>query len=324
MGNSRLSGLDALRGIAALCVVLFHARPAWMGNAFLAVDFFFMLSGYVMARTYEARLADGLSPVRFIALRYMRLWPTMLIGGLLAVPMFVIEHGDLPAVMAANLLLLPVPILARAFLLNAPAWSIFFELCANALHGWVLFRLPDRRLAMVVLAAACVLALYAQLFDHSLEVGMRAQGWMAGLPRVMMSYGLGVLLWRRWRDNPPFAPHPLLIAIAMPVYFIGTGLLGSYRWPLDLLFVLAVFPLLVAGGVHWRRVPRVLVWLGAVSFPLYAVHSPLLMWSERLHVPLFAGIAGCLAMAALVEAIERKLRLHLPRRAVRPATMATT
>ncbi|RWH17217.1 acyltransferase family protein, partial [Mesorhizobium sp.] len=79
MGGARLYGLDALRGVAALAVALHHFAHAYHLpplpiNPFLAVDLFFILSGFVMARTYEGRLRNGLTTVRFIGLRYRRLF----------------------------------------------------------------------------------------------------------------------------------------------------------------------------------------------------------------------------------------------------------
>src|SRR3954471_17744990 len=112
MREKRLAGLDGLRGIAAFSILIYHVIPVaageWRGNAYLAVDFFFMLSGYVMARTYEARLADGLPPAAFIAARFRRLWPTMFVAGMLGLPGFFIVYGvdQLPCALA-GLLLVP-------------------------------------------------------------------------------------------------------------------------------------------------------------------------------------------------------------------------
>lgn len=94
----RLAGLDALRGIAALVVVIGHvflARDgAEHGRPWIAVDVFFALSGYVTARTYEARLGRDLSAGGFLAARLRRLWPVMAVGALLG--FVLLGHGRWP------------------------------------------------------------------------------------------------------------------------------------------------------------------------------------------------------------------------------------
>ena len=130
-----------LRGIAALCVLGLHVEwiynlsPRLFAKSYLAVDLFFMLSGYVMARTYEPRMAQGLAPLRFLLTRYRRLWPVMAIGCLIGLPKLFVDTPN-PAVFTAaatlNLLLLPLPWKELAFPMNIPAWSIFLELAAIA------------------------------------------------------------------------------------------------------------------------------------------------------------------------------------------------
>ena len=90
----RLHGIDALRGIAALCVVGLHAHgvfggyPNWFAKGYLGVDFFLMLSGFMMARVNEPRLAAGLSPLVLMRARYRRMWGTVALGSLIGIPFF--------------------------------------------------------------------------------------------------------------------------------------------------------------------------------------------------------------------------------------------
>ena len=90
---ARLSGLDVLRGIAALWVLHYHTIKVVLdghnfgSRGYLAVDFFFMLSGYVMARSYEDKFRQGYGLKSFFTARYRRVWPTMAIGGLISAPM---------------------------------------------------------------------------------------------------------------------------------------------------------------------------------------------------------------------------------------------
>ena len=92
---SRLSGLDALRGVAAIMVVLLHVNhlagdAGWFTAGYLAVDLFFMLSGYVLARTFDRRLESDLSAMDFLVIRLRRLWPVMAVGALLGLVSFAV------------------------------------------------------------------------------------------------------------------------------------------------------------------------------------------------------------------------------------------
>ena len=192
MASNRLDGLDALRGIAAICVLLYHATGMPPGTAYLAVDLFFMLSGYVMARAYEKPLGEGLGAGRFFQLRLKRLWPTMFAAGLLATPVFLWTFGlDAWPVVFTNLLLIPTPWTSRVFPLNGPAWSIFFELVANAAHGLVLHRISTRGLAILALIALLFLGSYAE------EAGTTGLGavpatMIGGFPLAALK-GIGLL-----------------------------------------------------------------------------------------------------------------------------------
>src|SRR5690348_12833235 len=93
----RLNGLDALRGVAALVVAFHHLSVISVSRGlgelpFLAVDLFFVISGFVMARTYEERLQTTLSTPRFILLRYKRLWLPLAIGTMLGMIALKVAH----------------------------------------------------------------------------------------------------------------------------------------------------------------------------------------------------------------------------------------
>jgi peptidoglycan/LPS O-acetylase OafA/YrhL len=254
MGARRLYGLDALRGIAAFVVALHHLSiQAGQGGIpilpFLAVDFFFVISGFVMARTYEARLQSGaLSTVAFVGVRYRRLFLPLAIGttfGLLWT-----LSANRPSVQMAEaymlaLAFLPAFWLPRAFVFNTPAWSLFLEIVSNALHGAIFAKLSDR-------ATAALLCINALAFAAMLSIGLGYWGeglWqiLSCLPRELAFYLGGILLFRTWGDAP------------------FTGIKG--RWAL---------------------------WIGAVSYPLYATHVPV------MHL---AGMAGMSPLSAFTSAL---------------------
>lgn len=297
MKTARLDGLDALRGIAALCVLAYHAAGEGGSNAYLAVDFFFMLSGYVMARTYEARLDRGLPASRFVAARLGRIWPTIFLGSLLSLP-WMFSNLPTPAILpaiAANLVLLPYPLYNRMFLLNGPVWSIFFELFANAVHATLLWRLSNRMMLGLLVPLVLLLGYFAS--QYTLSVGSAPTGFFAAFPRVLVSYSIGILLWRKWRDAPTIEASAGFTLFAMPAFFGLSTLVDGQSWQADMLFVLVVCPLLIAGGLKLDRVHPLLIWLGAISFPLYAVHVPAMRLMHWLGVEQPWRVAACIPLA---------------------------
>lgn len=305
--GGRLPGLDLLRGIAALCVLHFHVltvypgRVANLGKGYLAVDFFFMLSGYVMARTYEHHLASGYGAVRFMVGRYRRLWPVMAIGTVIGAPMVVIEIRD-PGVWApivlANLFLLPALTQFVMFPVNSAAWSILAELAVNLLHATVLWRLPSRALACLIALLFPVLAAMA-LDWQGLDRGAGTDQLHAAIVRATFAYAIGILLWRRWRDVPPLRIPSALAFLAMPTLLLAGQFLQVRAWYADVAFI-CLCPLLVAGGLAYRGDGRIAAWLGAISFPLYAVNSPLLHWTRALGIGPLTGIACALILATCI------------------------
>jgi len=309
MSASRLAGLDGLRGVAALCILVFHATPgllgSFRGNAYLAVDLFFMLSGYVIARTYEARLGDGLSPAAFLTIRYRRLWPTMFIGGLMGLPWFFITFDSSHWWIAiANLLLIPTFLFNRVYVLNAPAWSIFFELVANMLHAVILRRVSTGCLIIAAIAAASFLAFVGS--RSTLDIGSQPSLAIFAIFRVMLSYMIGVILWRRWKDKPPYNVPPALAFAAMPLLLGAGTLLGHDYWLTGMIYIILVCPLMIAGGLRLSGVQPFARLIGDMSFPLYAFHANIFLSVELAGLNVPWGIALSLAAAYLFTRLERK------------------
>ena len=182
--------LDGLRGFAALLVVLYHMPPYvqrwfYFPNSFLAVDFFFCLSGFIIAYSYERRILNDMSLADFSVARLIRLYPLYFLGSTLGLfSALIVTHaysrnhltpGELLTTIALSFLLLPnlgdVWANHNVFPLNGPAWSLFFELFAN-LGFWFMIR---RRLANKVwllgVAGTCLVML--SLYKGSLRRGGR-------------------------------------------------------------------------------------------------------------------------------------------------------
>ncbi|RZA20244.1 MAG: acyltransferase, partial [Proteobacteria bacterium] len=322
----RLDGLDALRGIAALCVVLFHLPMAYQfdtrlfGKAYLAVDFFFMLSGYVLTRTYHQRFVSGLGTGSFMLARLARLWPTIAVGMVLGFLAVIDELATQRAVtmLASGLVLVPMLSLKVVFPLNVVLWSIFFELFANLIHAQLLWRI-GRKVILIIAVALVPIMAWVGIERGSFDVGAQSQWFMTGVPRVLFSYLIGVWLSLSWKDEAPFTlPVPVTL-IAMPAAFLLAWTMGITSWIFDLLFIIVACPVLIAGGLSTAQFPKASRVLGDLSFPLYAVHVPIILMT-----PEFGGtwpVAVLLSLAVawgtsllLGPATIRRLRGYLAAR----------
>lgn len=291
---ARLPLLDALRGIAAIAVVLHH-EPMLYGSegpftrAYLAVDFFFMLSGLVLTLAFEPKLRAGLAPPRFLAMRLARLWPVLAVGVVIGAAGFWWHYGPrhLPALALASLLLLPWP-LGRGglFRLDGPQWSVSYEVLANIVHALLLWRLSNRALLGFALACGALLAWQASLWG-SVGMGDATPNWWGGFARVGYGYGLGIWLGRQWAaGGGRIAPWLAWSAAAL----LPLTLLTAKWWPLptvagDLLAIFVLFPPALWGAAQvalsgWPA--RAADALGRLSYPVYAVHGPVLIWGAML------------------------------------------
>jgi peptidoglycan/LPS O-acetylase OafA/YrhL len=284
--DKRYEGLDGLRAVAAVAVLFHHIGVVTdeevMTGGYLAVDFFFLMSGFVLAAAYERSFADGLHPLRYVGLRLRRLYPMIALGAVLGVAAAIAGgwQGEVWLAAAAQLALVPfVTASETAFPLNNPQWSLLFELLVNAFHVLIWPWLTLRRLiALVAALGAALLGVLA--VHHNLGVGWGRDNALMGAPRVGFPFFLGVLLFRI-RDRLPAirAPYALILmalAASLSIPHIEVTASDTVR---DALLVFVVFPLILIAAIKtklsagWRRIALV---GGAMSYPLYAIHYPLL------------------------------------------------
>jgi peptidoglycan/LPS O-acetylase OafA/YrhL len=294
--GGRFETLDGLRGVAALGVVAYHlgsrlGGPAIAPRGYVAVDFFFVLSGFVIAHAYEARLAGGLSTAGFLRLRLIRLLPLSALGVLAGLAYLSARAllfpalSDTPALVAAaaalNLFLLPSPFVTpvnggELFPANGVLWSLLFEILANLAWVGLIAGRSTRRLALAA-GAGAVLAAFAILTSTTGNPGWDWASFAGGAARVAFGFLTGVLIHRLRTQIPERAAAPfwvcaLLLAAAM------AAPIDDRRW--DALAAVVLAPLIVVLGVGGDRrgmggrPPRL---LGELSYPLYALHLPILM-----------------------------------------------
>ncbi|MGA7712243.1 MAG: acyltransferase [Rhizomicrobium sp.] len=303
--------LDGLRGTAAICVVIFHIfeliTPDYdhnpMHHAFLAVDFFFMLSGFVVGYAYDDRLAKG-APARialsfweFAKRRLIRLHPMVIITattgllGYLFDPFVGTDHaigvaisaGELSLIYVLSLFLLPTPQLHGSFgethPLNAPSWTLFLEYIANVLYGLFAHRLKRGLHIILCLVAAALLVLTALHFNNLLMGWSWSTLWV-GYVRLFYPFLMGLLLYRlnlRLR-----VPQPYLLCSALLVAVFTIPRAGVNNGLLEAGLVIFVFPviLMMGAGIEKMtgRLGRLCRFTGQLSYPLYIVHYPLIYW----------------------------------------------
>ena len=301
----RLPGLDALRGIAALCVVGLHANaiyphdlPKWFSKGYLGVDFFLMLSGYLVARITEPRLAAGATPVRFMLARYRRFWPVVALGSLIGIPFLWDRTGGDPlwfaAAFGANMVFLPWPADRLLYPLNVPVWTILAELLANALHVFVLWRLRTSWIVALVLASLAGTLWVALVLDW-INVGARPSNYHYAPPRILLAYGMGILLWRLGGAGLRLPAPGWLALPLMPAAMLVSWASDYKAWPFDILFVTVLCPLVIVLALGSERDTRLERWSAAIAFPLFAAHVPAIEAAKFFGFGPLVGLAAALA-----------------------------
>ncbi len=292
MTRPELRPLTSVRGIFAWMVVLYHIRLACLGwmpiglihvlaKGYLAVDFFFLLSGFVIWLNYGERLrAPGAIP-DFLVRRLARVWPlhaVMLAFGA-ALALALLATGRQAAHFPFALLPLHLAMMqdwgwSNALLWNDPAWSISGEWGAYLLTPLVVLVLPRRRLPtplLLIAAAVPLLALFALLIAGHGGLGYSISEF--GLLRCLAEFSCGTMLselWRRWRGDRRIELGCWMAGIAMLAAW-GAGVPETLALP----FAFAALLLALALGAERPRHPlagRWIHWLGEISYATYLSH----------------------------------------------------
>lgn len=299
--------LDGLRGVAALMVVAFHLLEVYSGgnhfkqilnHGYLAVDFFFVLSGFVIGYAYDDRWAKGMTTWGFFRRRLIRLHPLVILGTLFGAALFYFQDGSpdwagISQVSVGKLILVTLVCLTmipcgktldirgwgETNPLNGPVWSLQWEYLANFLYGTVIRRFRTWALAAFV-ALSAVLTL-------TLCLNIDFMGWLAtrdyaaytviggwsltpdqlqiGLTRLLYPFFAGLLLSRlNWRI--PVRRNGFVLCSFLVIAALAMPCLGTEAKPLangiyEAIVILLVFPFIVALGAG-SATP--LGWLGRI------------------------------------------------------------
>lgn len=326
MSSAHIRTLDGLRGVAALAVVFFHLglwakMPLLFSHGYLAVDFFFCLSGFVIAYAFKKRFEQGLGFWEFVALRMIRLYPIIAIGmvlGLLYTGVVSLVFRNQPfairdviSAFSLNIFLIPYlgfesKVGGAIYPLNSPFWSIFYEILIN--FAWALFlrRIP----AWVFFLASVIAALIFFPLLPDFEVGGGWDQFYWGLLRVCLGFGAGLWVFELYSKG-------IRLPAVNSVYILGvlTIILAVPEWHnvwFDLAVVIVACPLLTLFGitaVAGNTSLRFMTFAGEISYPIYGIHRPICLGltsvgtKAALGVFAMSGIIAFAFVASIVVAV---------------------
>jgi peptidoglycan/LPS O-acetylase OafA/YrhL len=303
-GKAHFEVLDGLRGTAAVMVVIFHImgmpiawddKGQWLHHAAMAVDFFFGLSGFVVAYAYDARW-KRMSVGQFCTFRLIRLHPLVLLGVALGLISFLVDP------FAPNQQLIPLSVVLRDFALaclllphavlpnrwtdthslNSPAWSLLQEYIGNLAYALVLRRLGTRALGAVVAVAACAL-LWLLWQRNSIDMGSDWTTWWGAPSRMAFSFTMGLWLYRV-RERAPKLRLGWVALSAILVLIFATPLVPPSvphgNGLFEAVAAMLLFPAIILCGAHSQIGKTELAlckFAGRISYPLYILHYPFLL-----------------------------------------------
>ena len=315
--------LDGLRGVAALAVLWYHVNEGFafaeatngagdgiirsFNHGYLAVDFFFILSGFVIAYAYDDRWNQGLTMGNFIKRRLIRLHPMLIAGAIIGAITFLVQgsvtwSGEsvslAQVLLCLGLTFLFIPSVpggsyevrgnGELFPLNGPYWSLFFEYIGNLLYGLLLRRLSTKVLAVFVALLGITFFWFATC--NISEYGSIGVGWTldtvnfcGGLLRMLFPFTLGMLLSRTFKPRPvrgAFWLCSILLVALFAVPYIEAMQPLCMNGVFEMTCIMLVFPAIVLLAASCTSVGagtnRIATFLGELSYPLYTVHYPLM------------------------------------------------
>lgn len=307
--------LDGLRGVAAIMVVFFHVFETFSGgdhtkqllnHAYLAVDFFFMLSGYVISYAYDGRWHKmGLKD--FSIRRLVRLQPMIILGSVIGAALFYMQYSEglgweristIPGWKVVLVMLIGMTVIPvgkgldirgwnEMHPLNGASWSLFFEYIANIAYALVLKHISKVLLGLLVLISFGFTVHYAFTNANGDLIG----GWSIddpiqlkiGFIRLAFPFLMGIFLARVAKLK--FIKNAFTITTIVLIIVFAAPRLGGHSLPwLNALYecfaLLIMFPMLIligAGGtVEGKSASHICKFLGDISYPIYITHFPLI------------------------------------------------
>lgn len=301
MKTNHIRSLDTLRGLAALSVCLLHANPIFgvpllMHHAYLAVDFFFALSGFILVSRYrDLILGSYESPLtffKFAIIRFARLYPLYLLALIIGAAYTLLRliltntYGTIGNQFIASLLkgIFVLPSFQTAlisedeplFPFTTQAWSIFWEFIFSGLF-FALIRFGKTKFANIFAAIGFAIMSIVAIQNNTVDGGWQSANFYVGGVRAFFSFSIGIVCWSLSHNNTisgktmSFAGHISFALII--IYFIFSSLTNPY---IELLIVGVLVPLVIIGlskSRSWILNNKLGDWLGGISFSVYLIHG---------------------------------------------------
>ena len=326
--------LDGLRGVAAITVVCFHLFEAYatshldqqLNHGYLAVDFFFILSGFVVGYAYDDRWKT-MKIKDFLKRRFIRLQPMVVMGAIIGAIMFYFQGcsvwdvskvsiGMLLLATLLNICLIPatpgfeIRGVGEMYPLNGPSWSLFFEYIGNILYALFIRKLSIRNLAIFVLLAGLGLAsfsIFGPYGDICVGFSLTDDNMVGGSLRILFSFPAGLLLSRIFKPvhiKGAFWICSLSVVVLLVIPRVGDGESLWMNGLYDTVCFAFLCPLLVylgaSGKTTDKHTTRVCKFLGDISYPLYMVHYPFIYlyyaWVKNESLTFVQSLPGALAL----------------------------
>ena len=288
-------------------------------ESYLAVDLFFVLSGFVIAEAYNKRLTGGLSAIEFMRIRLIRLYPLYMLGALLGVVyltgiMLFGNHSDnwtvfeLVTNATLAILMLPTPLTPMLYPINPPSWSLLFEFLANGLYAFFYPLLTTVRLLIIVAISAIALGICVFQIGN-IDAGFYWKDFLIGIPRVLYSFGAGLLIQRFQKGFILHVPSWILITLVFVILCSDPP--SQVRPWFDIITITILFPAIVylasASEPSSGLAAKLYTLLGATSYAIYVLHVPLsklitvgFKKITTLEVAQFAPLSGVILLFCLI------------------------
>lgn len=332
--------LDALRGIAAIIVVIFHLFEIFsegnhhkqiINHGYLAVDFFFVLSGFVIGYAYDDRWSK-ITLKGFFKRRLIRLHPMILIAMLVGAIAFYFSYSpilfphlkdiqvwELILVTLAGMTLIPLPTTfdirgwTEMYPTNGPAWSLFYEYVANIIYGLFLRKLSNKiifGLAIIAAAALVYLTVGGESGDVIGGWSLEAKQIQIGITRLSYPFLAGLLVSRFFKPGVfknAFLWCSLLVILILAFPRVG----GDQNWINGLyeaFVIIFLFPMIIywgaSGEITGKYTQKISKFLGDISYPIYIIHYPFIYIFSAYVVDHQLSITEAMPMGILVIVVS--------------------
>ena len=358
--------LDALRGVAAIIVVCYHIFEGFsfaqitnqagdglirtFNHGYLAVDFFFLLSGFVINYAYNDRW-NKMTTISFFRRRLIRLHPMLIMGAFIGLVCFLIGGSNqwsgttIPLYISIITFILTcfmIPALpgsfnevrgnGELFPLNGPMWSLFFEYIGNILYALFIRRLSTKLLTLLVILLGILHSIFT--IGNFSGYGNLGVGWtfdtinfFGGMLRMLFPFSLGMLISRRFKAIKlpyPFLISSILLITTLSVPYLSVFNAINLNGIYESICIIVIFPTILTIGASSKEKSKLSQTLGELSYPLYIIHYPIMylfyQWliktkqytlSETYPIAIFVVILSIVLAFILLKFYDKPLRERL-------------